>query len=102
MHALVVEAVVARAEELLPRLPVVERGVVLSRHEANVLVPEALDDVAELGQAPPSLLRIVGGVREVAGEDDEVRLESEAVYRGDRLRQRAGRIRIDDRPVEAP
>jgi len=44
---------------------------VLARHEAHVLVLEALDDVAELGQAPPPLLRIVRGVREVAGEDDE-------------------------------
>src|SRR5882672_1083255 len=102
MHTLAVETVVARAEELLPRLPVVERGVVLARHEANVLVLEALDDIAELGQTPASLLGIIRGVREVAGEDYEVRLELEAVHRGDRLVQRAARVRIHDRPVEAP
>ena len=102
MHTFVVEAVVARAEKFLPRLPVVERGVVLARHEAQVLVLQALDDVAKLGQAPPSLLRIVRRVREVAGEDDEIRLELEAVHRRDRLRQRAARVGIHDRPVEAP
>src|SRR5439155_3956589 len=80
MDALVVEAVVARAEKLLPRLPVVERGVVFTGHEAHVLVLEALDDVAELDQAPPSLLRIVRGVRQVAGEDYEVGLVLEAVH----------------------
>jgi hypothetical protein len=102
VHAPVIEAVVAGAEKLLPRLPVVERGVVLSRHEAHVLVPEAFDDVVELGQAPPSLFRIVGGVREVAGEDDEVRLKREAVHRCDRFLQRAARVRIHGRAVEAP
>ncbi len=102
MHALVVEAVVAGAEKLLPRLAVVERGVVFPRHEAHVLVLEPLDDVAELAEAPPSLFGIVRGVREVAGEDDEVRLELEAVHRSDRLRQRAARVGIHGRAVEAP
>jgi hypothetical protein len=37
MHALVVERVVQGAEELLIGLALVERGIVLARHEAHVL-----------------------------------------------------------------
>ena len=49
VHALVVEGVVRLAEELLERLAVVERRVVLARHEAHVLDLEVGDDVLELG-----------------------------------------------------
>ena len=47
VHALVVERVVGGAEELLEGLALVERGVVLARHEAHVLDAERRDDLAE-------------------------------------------------------
>src|SRR5919204_4948858 len=94
MHALVVEAVVRRPEELLERRASIERGVVFAGHEANLPGFEAADQLAELRETPAPLVRIVGGVREIAGEDDEVRLWLERVYRGDGLRQRAGGVGI--------
>ncbi len=72
MHALVVEAVMRLAEIFLECGPIVERGIVFSRHEADSLDVEAADDVAHLGHAAAALLGIVGRVRQVAGEDDEV------------------------------
>ena len=76
MHALVVEGVVGGAEELLEGFALVERGVVLARHEAHVLDAERRDDLLEALHARAPLLPIVGGVGEVAGEDDEVGLRA--------------------------
>ena len=47
------------------------------------------DDLAELGHALAALARVVGGVRQVAREDDEVGLLRERIDRGDGLGQRA-------------
>jgi hypothetical protein len=88
VHALVVEGVVRGAEELLVGLAAVERGVVLARHEAHVLHRERRDDLAEALHALAADLGIVGGMGEIAGEDDEVRLLGQAVHGGHRLLQR--------------
>ena len=88
VHALVVEGVVRGAEELLVGLALVERGVVLARHEAHVLDGERRDDLLEALHALAPLLAVVGGVGEVAGEDDEVGLAGEAVHGRHGLLQR--------------
>jgi len=71
---------------------------VLACQEAHVLVLEAFDDVAELAQAPPPLLRIVGGVREspvkTMKSGSKFRLFTAAT-----LLQRAAGVRVHDRPV---
>ena len=54
--------------------PAVERCVVLAGHEADVFTLSADDDVLELGHPLAPHRRVVGRVREVAGEDDEVGL----------------------------
>ena len=101
MHALVVERVVERAEELLVGLALVERGVVLARHKAHVLDTQRRDDLAEALHALAPQLGIVGGVGEVAGEDDEVGRAREAVHRSDGLFQRVLGIGIG-RALVAP
>ena len=60
------------------------------------------DDGPKFGHAPPALGWVVSRVRQVTGEDDEVRLMGKRVHGGDRLRQRAGRVRIDVLANEAP
>src|SRR5919204_413686 len=75
MHALVVEAVVRRPEELLEGRARIERRVVLAGHEANLAGFEAADQLAELRETPAPLARIVGGVairaaREARGKHD--------------------------------
>ena len=102
MHALVIEGVVRLAEEFLEGLAMVERGVVLAWHELDVLDLEVLHDVAELGHPFAPLLTVLGGVGEVAGEDDEVGRVLQVVDRGDRLLQRAGVVGVLRRPFEAP
>jgi hypothetical protein len=60
------------------------------------------NDLLELGHAPAPLLCVVGGVGEVAGEDDEVRLPLERVDRGDRAPQGRRRLRVHRGPAKAP
>src|ERR1043166_2801829 len=72
MNALVVERVVRRAEELLECLAVVERRVVLTRHEADGLDVELAHHALELRQTLAALDRAVGRMGEVAGKHDEV------------------------------
>src|SRR5438270_7853553 len=74
VHALMREAVVRRTEELAIRLAVIERGIVLAGHEADLFRAQAGDQLLELRAAPAPLGRIVGGAREIAGENDEVGL----------------------------
>ena len=95
------EAVVRRAEELAVGLAVIERGIVLAGHEADLFRAQAGDQLLELREAPAPLGTVVGGVREIAGEDDEVGLRIERVYRGDGFGQRARRVRVR-RALEAP
>ncbi len=102
VHALVVEGVVGWAEELLEGGAVVERRIVLAWHEMDVLYLQILDDVAKLAHALASLRRIVGGMGQVTGENDELRLIVKRVDLGHRLAQRALSIRIDGRPLKAP
>ncbi len=102
MHALVVERVVGVAEELLVGLALIERRVVLAGHEADVGHLELLDDVAELGEALAALLAVVGGVGQVAGEDDEIGLLAERVDPRDRLLERVRGVRVGLRAGEAP
>ena len=101
MHAFVIEGVVGGAKELLERLAVVERRVVLPGHEAHGLDLELAHDGLEFRHALPALHRVVGGVREIAGEHDEVRLVVEVVHRPHDLLQGALGVRIG-RPFEAP
>ncbi len=102
MHALEIEGVVRLAEELLVGRAAVERGIVLAGHEVHILHPQILDDVLELGHALAPLRRIVGGMGQIAGEDDEVGLVGERIDLGHRLAQGALRIGIHRRPLEAP
>ncbi len=101
MHAFVVEAVVGGAEELLERLAIVEGSVVLPRHEAHGLDLELAHDGLEFRHALPALHRVVGRVREIAGEHDEVGLIVEGVHRGHGLLQSALGVWIGG-PFEAP
>jgi hypothetical protein len=102
VDALVVERVAGRAEELLERLPVVERRIVLARHEPHVLDLEGAHDVLEFGHPLAPLLRVVGRMGQVAGEHDEVGRTGHAVDRRDRLLERSLRVRVDRRALEAP
>ena len=83
-----VERVLGGAEELLVGLRLVERGVVLARHEAHVLDAQRRDDLAKALHTLAPKLGIVGGVCEVAGEDDEVGLLGKPVHGRHRLLQR--------------
>ena len=80
MHALVVERVMRRAEEFPVGLAGVERGIVLARHEAHVFYAQRQNDLAEALHAGAALLRVIGRVGKIAGEDDEVRRVGEAVH----------------------
>src|SRR5215510_16183142 len=81
MNALVVEGVMKVAEEFLVGLAAIQRRVVLAGHKAHGLDPELTDNLLELGHPCAPHFGIVGGVGQVAGEDDEVRLLIEAVDR---------------------
>ena len=63
---------------------------------------ELPDGVADVRQTLPTLLRIVGRVREVAGEDDEIGLVRESVHVSDRLVERPVGVRVHRRTREAP
>ena len=89
------------AEEFVEGLAAIERRVVLARHEAHVLDLELADDLLELGKALAAQLRVVGGMRQVAGEHDEVRRLGQAVDGGDGFFQGAFGIGIG-RALEAP
>ncbi len=102
VHALVVEGVVQLAEELLEGLAVVERGVVLAGQIPHGLHLEPAGDVLEALHALLPLFGVVGRVREVAGEDDEVRLLLEAVDGGDGFLERALGVGIHGRSLEPP
>src|SRR5262249_50230982 len=66
------------------------------------LDPELTDNLLELGHPCAPHFGVVGGVRQVACEDDEVGLLIEAVDRRDGFLQRALRVRVNFRPVKAP
>ena len=100
--ALVVEGVVQLAEELLIRVAAVFLRVVIARHEADILDLERGDHVADLGHAAAALGGIVGRVRHVAGEGDEIRLSRQRVDRADDFLESPGGIRIDLVVLEAP
>src|SRR5438094_508482 len=102
VHALVIERVLGLAEELLERRGAVERRVVLAREIPLRLHLELPHGVAHVRQALPALLVIVGRVREIAREDDEVGLVGERVHVSDRLVERPLGIRVHRRTREAP
>jgi len=51
-----------------------------ARHEPHIFYFELADDFFELAQAAPALLGIVGGMSQIAGKDDEIRLRAEVVH----------------------
>ena len=102
MHALVVEAVMRRPEELGPRFAAVERCIMLAGHEADVLILQPASDLLELRQPPPPLGRVVSRVREITGEHNEVRLHRQGVDCPDGSGQRGCGFRIERGSVEAP
>src|SRR5215510_11383374 len=102
MHALVIEGVMKIAEKFPIGFAPVERSVMLSGHKAHGLDLELTGDLPELRHPLSSNFRIVRGVSQVAGEDDEVGLFFEAIDRRDGLLQRAPSFRVDFRPVKAP
>ena len=102
MNTIVIECVVEIAEELLVSVAAVQRGVMLSCHETHGLHFELTDDVTELRHALPAYPSIVGGLGEIAGEDDEIRLFIERIDGRNRLLQCSLGIRIDGRSVEPP
>jgi hypothetical protein len=79
VHALVVERVVQVVERLAVGVPVVRRRVVLAGQESNVLHFEAGGDLPYAPQPRLALGGVVGRVRQVPGEDDEVRLDIDRV-----------------------
>src|SRR5260370_33353781 len=101
MHSLVVEAVIAHTEERLVHGAVFERGIVFAGDEPHVLDLEIGDDGLELRHAALALLVVGGGMGEVAGEHNEVRLLREPVHRGDRALQGGLRLGVG-RPLESP
>ncbi len=60
----------------------------LARHEAHVFYAQRRDDLAKALHALAPQLGIVGGVRQVAGEDDEIGLLGKPVHRRHGLLQR--------------
>ena len=102
MHPFVIEGVMGRAEEFLEGLAVVERSVVLAGHELDILHLELADDGTNLVHAFTPDLAVLGGMGEVAGEDDEIRRFLQTVHRGHRLLQRSRRVRVLGRTLEAP
>src|SRR6266852_1967411 len=94
MNALVVESVVELPEELLVRRAGIERRVVLTRHKSQGLDTEPLDDLAELAESLSPLIAIVGGMREVAREHDEVGLPLKRVHQGNGVLSRHVRLRV--------
>ena len=102
MNALVIEGIVELAEEFLERLALIEGGIVLSGQVVNRLHLEPAGDVLEASHTLAAHLVVVRGVRQVAGEDDEVRLLVEAVDRCHGLLERTLGVRIDGRPCESP
>src|SRR5450631_56973 len=82
MHALMIEAVVARSEHVSVHLAVVETGVVLARNEAHVLDLEAGDNGLEFRHSLVTYLVVGRSMGEVARPDDDIGLAFECVYRG--------------------
>jgi hypothetical protein len=72
MDALVVEAPVRRAERFLEGGALIGRGIVLAGQEDRSQPGQRPDDLLELGHALAANRRVVGLVREVAGEHHEV------------------------------
>src|SRR4030095_7024164 len=101
MHALVIEGVVKISKEFLVGFTTVKRSVMLSRHKPHSPGPEIADYFAELSHPCAPLFGIIRGMRQVAGEDYEIRLFVEAVDRGDRLLQSTLLIRVDLGTVKA-
>ena len=96
VHALVIEGVVRGAEVLLEHAARVLRRVVLAGQEAQVLDLKAARQTLEFGHALAADGGVVGCVRQVAGEDDEVRLRADGVDRLDRARQGHVGFRVGD------
>jgi hypothetical protein len=101
MHALVVEGVEGLAEKLLVGGAAVQRGVVFAGHESDRLDLEVGHDGLELRQAAAAFGGVVGGVRQVAGEDDELGRRAQRVHRRHGLAQRDGGVRVG-RALVAP
>ena len=96
VHALVIEGVVQRAtEDFEVGLAAVERGVVLAVEVAHLRHREPGCDLLDLAQPRAAHGRIVGSLREVAGEHHEVRLRLERVDRGDRAQDRVAWLGVD-------
>jgi hypothetical protein len=74
VDAAVIERVVRLAEVLAEQRAAVERGVVLARHVQPLRDLEARADLAELREAARVLRRVFAVVRQIAREEDEVRL----------------------------
>ena len=72
----------------------IQRGVVLAGHVMLHRRPEIDDDGLEFSHPLAALALVVGGVGEVAGEDDEVGCRGQRVDRGHGLPERVGRLGI--------
>src|SRR5258706_9183060 len=102
MHAAMIERVVRWSEEFAERFAAIERGIMLTGHQPHRAHFEAGDLIAELGHSPPPFSAVFGRVREVAREHDEVGRFRQRVDGGYGLAERAARIGIDRRTLEAP
>ena len=101
VQALVIERVVRGPEQLAECLARVQAGIVLARHQVYRTRTQRRDDVAYLRHAAAALGRVVGGMRQVAREHDEIGLARQCVDGRHGLGQRAARVRIR-RPFEPP
>ena len=95
VDALVVEGVVERpADDLLVRLAAVERGVVLALEEPDLGHGQRGGLLLEFAQTLSPHFRIVGRLRQVAGEDDEIGLLLECIDGCDGALERPACFRV--------
>ena len=94
VNAAMIKRVVRRAEQALVNAAEVESRIALSRHQIEFFNIRFADEPFELAHAAATLKRVISVVRQISGEDDEIRFLREAVDGLDRCRQRNSRARI--------
>src|SRR2546422_4450110 len=89
-----VEGIVTVAERVAEELPAVQPRIVLARHVANERRAQAPGDLLELAHAVGMLARILGVVRQIAGEENELRLARQAIDQFDRPLERLSAVGV--------
>jgi len=79
MNAFVIEDIMGFPKKFLVCLPLIQSGIMLSRHELDILYFQTCDYIAKPGQALPSFFIVIRGMCEISGKDDEIRLSFKTV-----------------------